>query len=93
MKCIAHNCNHCSSQHEGRSICVEPDDDGWICEGCWILLTKPSQSNPLQGYQMPADGRFDVPPLPSYICTGDLEEKNFSNSFNLLEITIKDIEL
>lgn len=40
MKCITHDCPNCSDQGEGRTICVEPDDDGWICEPCWIFLTK-----------------------------------------------------
>ena len=39
MKCITHNCPNCSDQGVGRAICVEPDDDGWICEPCWNFLT------------------------------------------------------
>ena len=40
MKCITHDCPNCSNEGEGRTICVEPDDDGWICEPCWTFLTK-----------------------------------------------------
>jgi hypothetical protein len=40
MKCITHNCSNHSHQGLGRVICVEPDSDGWICEPCWIFLTK-----------------------------------------------------
>ena len=39
MKCITHDCPNCSDQGVGRTICVEPDDDGWICEPCWNFLT------------------------------------------------------
>ena len=39
MKCITHDCSNCSDEGVGRAICVEPDDDGWICEPCWQFLT------------------------------------------------------
>ena len=38
MKCIAGNCVNKDHQTKGRIICVEPDDDGWICESCWQHL-------------------------------------------------------
>lgn len=44
MKCIGHNCLNTSSLNDGRAICVEPDDDGWICEGCWVALTTNSEA-------------------------------------------------
>ena len=51
MKCITKGCTNCSERPpmgndhlkgpvEGRTICVEPDDDGWICEPCWTFLIK-----------------------------------------------------
>jgi len=39
MNCLIKNCSNCSSEEAGRAICVEPDDDGWICEPCWQFLT------------------------------------------------------
>lgn len=38
--CLVPNCGCRSDEHQGRIICVEPDDDGWICEPCWTFLTK-----------------------------------------------------
>jgi len=43
MECITYQCPNCtddSNPKPGRAICVEPDDDGWICEPCWQFLTK-----------------------------------------------------
>jgi len=40
MKCITHDCSNHSHQGLGRVICVEPDNDGWICEPCWTFLTE-----------------------------------------------------
>jgi hypothetical protein len=39
MECVGHNCRNSSDEVSGRIICVEPDDDGWICEPCWKKLT------------------------------------------------------
>ena len=38
MQCIAANCRHDSQEEAGRVICVEPDNDGWICEPCWDFM-------------------------------------------------------
>ena len=38
MKCIVHNCQNHDGIGAGRIICVDPDDDGWICEPCWQFL-------------------------------------------------------
>ena len=40
MKCVTRNCENQSDAGQGRIICVEPADDGWICEPCWNFLTK-----------------------------------------------------
>lgn len=43
MKCITYNCPNCSDDQgapNGRTICVEPEEDGWICEACWTFLTE-----------------------------------------------------
>ena len=42
-KCIIPDCHCRSDLDQGRNICVEPDDDGWICERCWINLHRPLQ--------------------------------------------------
>ena len=30
QKCLVPSCGCQSNEHSGRSICVEPDNDGWI---------------------------------------------------------------
>lgn len=39
MRCIVKDCTSRSGVVGGRTICVEPDEDGWICESCWKFLT------------------------------------------------------
>jgi hypothetical protein len=43
QKCLVPNCGCRSDENAGRAICVEPDNDGWICERCWINLHQPPQ--------------------------------------------------
>lgn len=37
--------SQCRNNSEGRLICVDPDDDGWICEPCWTFLKTGNQNN------------------------------------------------
>ena len=38
MRCFIKHCCTKSTGKNGRVICVEPDNDGWICEKCWQFL-------------------------------------------------------
>lgn len=45
MNCLIKNCTAEQGMTAGRTICVEPDDDGWICETCWRFLTTGEGTN------------------------------------------------
>lgn len=39
--CMVANCPCTSDSQPGRMICVEPDNDGWICERCYQNMHAP----------------------------------------------------
>lgn len=44
-KCITFGCQNSSDKGAGRTILVDPDDDGWICEPCWNFLINADPSH------------------------------------------------